>query len=111
MRNHVESHKDKESGHKIQSGCNNECQIQISERIKIQFPKCCKVRICSPVLLVHFILLHLCQMTNYSQGGQLDSHHSYVRVEMFQEKEETEGAAKSQLAGRKRGRNTKETMK
>ena len=30
---------------------------------------------------------------------------------MFEEKEETEGAAKSQLAGRKRGRVTKESTK
>ena len=50
-------------------------------------------------------------MTNYSQGGQLDSYHSYVRAEMFEEKEEPKGAAKSQLAGRKRGRVTKETTK
>jgi hypothetical protein len=41
-------------------------------------------------------------MTNYSQRGHLDSYHSYVRAEMFEEKEETEGAAKSQLA-EKRG--------
>ena len=45
----------------------------------------------------------LLPMTNYSQGGQLDSHHLYVRAEIFKEKEEPEGAAKSQLAGRKRG--------
>lgn len=51
----------------------------------------------------------LLNMTNYRQGGQLDSHH--VREEMFEEKEETEGAAKSQLAGRKRGRVTKESTK
>ena len=53
-RDHIESHK--ESGHKIQSEC-NEYQMKILERIKIQFPKCCKVQICSPVLLVHFILV------------------------------------------------------
>ena len=49
----------------------------------------------------------LLSMANCSQGGQLDSHHSYVRAEMFEEKKETEGAAKSQLAGRKNGRVTK----
>jgi hypothetical protein len=53
----------------------------------------------------------LLSMTNYSQGGQLDSHQSYVRAEMFEEKEETEGAAKNQLVGRKRGRVTKEATK
>ena len=52
----------------------------------------------------------LLPMTNYSQGGQLDSHHSYVRAEMFEEKKEPEGATKSQLAGRKKGRVTKKTM-
>jgi hypothetical protein len=53
----------------------------------------------------------LLSMTNYSQRGHLDSYHSYVRAEMFEEKEETEGAAKSQLAGKKRGRVTKEATK
>ena len=47
MRNHVKSHK--ESGHKILRRYNNVCQFQISERIKIRFSKCCKVRICFPV--------------------------------------------------------------
>ena len=42
-------------------------------------------------------------MTNYNQGKQLNSHHAYARAEMFEEKEETEGAAKNQLAERKRG--------
>ncbi len=51
----------------------------------------------------------LLNMTNYSQGGQLDTHH--VREEIFEEKEETDGGAKSQLAGRKRGRVTKESTK
>ena len=45
----------------------------------------------------------LLSMTNYNQGKQLNSHHAYARAEMFEEKEETEGAAKNQLAERKRG--------
>ena len=53
----------------------------------------------------------LLSRSNYNEGGQLDSRHGYVRAEMFEEKEEIEGAGKSQLAGRKRGRVTKEATK
>ena len=63
---------------------------------------------CLSLLPSTFSVFHpppLLNMTNYSQGGQLDSHH--IREEMFEEKEETEGATKNQLAGRKRGRVTK----
>ena len=55
MRKHVESHN--KSDYKIHSGY-NECQFQISERIKIEFSKYYKVRICSPIFLVHFMLIH-----------------------------------------------------
>ena len=53
----------------------------------------------------------LLSMPNYNQGGQLDRHHAYLRAKMFEEKNETEEATKSQLVGTKKGRVTKEATK
>ena len=43
--------------------------------------------------------LSFLSMINYSLEGQLNNPHSYVRAKMFDKKEETERAAKSQLVG------------
>ena len=51
-----------------------------------------------PSTFIAFHLPSLLSISNYNQGGQLDSHHAYVGAEMLEEKEETKGAVKSQLA-------------
>ena len=56
-----------------------------------------------PSIFSTFHYHSLLSMTNYNQRKQLNSHHAYARAEMFEEKEETEGATKNQLAERKRG--------
>ena len=48
-------------------------------------------------------------MTNYSLGGQLDGHHSYVRAKIFEKK--TRRSSEDPTSRKKEGRVTKEVTK